>query len=165
MLNFCNYSNIILFVEGGISMDNNILNIEQAVEFLGVSEKTLIKLLREEHIPARKIGREWRFSKQALINWLAEGDSYNYINRNELYQISEDTKGKSNKLFEDINNTLLTLRQKNNIKQVLKSIDKDITIPEDATLRISYKQQREVEKLEFKIFWDLREGCKVDPNK
>lgn len=39
-------------------MDDGILNLEQAVDMLGVSEKTLIKLLREEHIPARKIGRE-----------------------------------------------------------------------------------------------------------
>ena len=46
-------------------MDEHILNLEQAVEFIGVSEKTLIKLLREEHIPARKIGREWRFSREA----------------------------------------------------------------------------------------------------
>ncbi|WP_313294708.1 helix-turn-helix domain-containing protein, partial [Faecalispora jeddahensis] len=76
-------------------MDNDILNLEQAVEFLGVSEKTLIKLLREEHVPARKIGREWRFSREALIHWLASGDSTDYINQNELYRISEDTPGNS----------------------------------------------------------------------
>jgi len=56
-------------------MDTNILNLSQASEFLGISEKTLIKLLREEHIPARKIGREWRFSREALVRWLAAGDS------------------------------------------------------------------------------------------
>jgi excisionase family DNA binding protein len=50
-----------------------ILEYEQAVDFLGVSEKTLIKLLREENIPARKIGREWRFSREALISWLSSG--------------------------------------------------------------------------------------------
>lgn len=64
-----------------VYMDDSILNVEQATEFLGISEKTLIKLLREEHIPARKIGREWRFSKTALTEWLALGDSLNYINR------------------------------------------------------------------------------------
>ena len=48
-------------------MDNDILNLEQTAEFLGISEKTLIKLLREEHVPARKIGREWRFSREALV--------------------------------------------------------------------------------------------------
>lgn len=57
-------------------MNNDIFNLEQAIEFLGVSERTLIIMLREEHIPARKVGREWRFSREALIAWLASGDSY-----------------------------------------------------------------------------------------
>jgi len=56
-------------------MEKDILNLEEACEFLSVSERTLIKLLREEHLPARKIGREWRFGRQALINWISSGDS------------------------------------------------------------------------------------------
>lgn len=146
-------------------MDDNILNIEQAIEFLGVSEKTLIKLLREEHIPARKTGREWRFSKQALINWLASGDSIDYINQNELYMISKDIPGKSAVLFSNVCEVLSTVKEGgNNIKTVLEDLNRDIVIPEDATLRISYKQQREIEKLEFKIFWDLREDSKLEAN-
>lgn len=147
-------------------MDSNILNIEQAVEFLGVSEKTLIKLLREEHVPARKIGREWRFSKEALIKWLATGDSCNYINKNELYQISDDTEGKTEDLFNEICERITSLKKLNNIRQYLK-VHKDIDIPEDANLRMSYKQQRDVEKLEFKIYWSLREQYRanVEQNK
>jgi excisionase family DNA binding protein len=146
-------------------MDDDILNLEQAIEFLGVSEKTLIKLLREEHIPARKIGREWRFSKEALINWLAGGDSFDYINQNELYRISKDLQGSSTVLFSNIGEALSTVKEcGNNIKSILKDLDKDIVIPENATLRISYKQQREIEKLEFKIFWDQREDSKLEAN-
>lgn len=141
-------------------MDSNILNVEQAVEFLGISEKTLIKLLREEHIPARKIGREWRFSKEALINWLAIGDSNNYINKNEIYQVSEDEKGKSEDLLNSICGKISLLKSSNNIAQFLK-IEKNITIPENASLRINYKQQRDVEKLEFKIYWSQREEFKI----
>ncbi|MCL2460465.1 MAG: helix-turn-helix domain-containing protein, partial [Euryarchaeota archaeon] len=33
----------------------------------------MIKLLREERIPARKVGREWRFSRTALLRWLGDG--------------------------------------------------------------------------------------------
>lgn len=145
-------------------MDSNILNIEEAVEFLGVSEKTLIKLLREEHIPARKIGREWRFSKAALINWLETGDSINYINKNDLYQISEDSNVNSVDLVNSLHDYMSKLMEEKNIKSMLKKLDKDISLPDNATLRVSYKQQREVEKLEFKIFWPLRENCKLDPN-
>lgn len=144
-------------------MDNSILNVEQAVEFLGVSEKTLIKLLREEHIPARKIGREWRFSKEALINWISTGDSCNYINKNEIYQVSEDTKGKSEDMLNGICETISSLKEINNIREFLK-VEKGISIPEDVSLRMSYKQQRDVEKLEFKIYWPQREEYKIDIN-
>lgn len=146
-------------------MENEILNLQQAMDFLGVSEKTMIKLLREEHIPARKIGREWRFSRTALIAWLATGDSLNYINQNELYMICQDTPGNSNDLFENIRETLTKITELDyNIKCVFKNLEKDIIIPENATLRISYKQQREIEKLEFKIFWDLRQDSKLETN-
>ena len=146
-------------------MNDDILNLEQAIEFLGVSEKTLIKLLREVHIPARKIGREWRFSKEALINWLGTGDSIDYINPNELYRISEDKSGKSTALFNNIGEALAKVKEGgNNIKSILEELEEDIIIPENATLRISYKQQREIEKLEFNIFWDLREDSKLEAN-
>lgn len=146
-------------------MTDDILSLEQAIEFLGVSEKTIIKLLRAEHIPARKIGREWRFSREALLHWLASGDSINYINQNDRYMVSEDVPGTSSALFGKINEALSTLGENNNnIKTLLRELDRNITIPQEATLRISYKQQREVEKLEFKIFWDLREDSKLEAN-
>ncbi|HEX2946486.1 MAG TPA: methyltransferase domain-containing protein [Clostridia bacterium] len=59
-------------------MDKEILNMEEAAELFNVSIKTFIKLLKEEKVPARKIGREWRFSRQALIQWLSSGDSMQY---------------------------------------------------------------------------------------
>lgn len=59
-------------------MIKEILTLEEAAELFGVSVKTFIKLLKEETIPARKIGREWRFSRKALIDWLSNGDSQAY---------------------------------------------------------------------------------------
>lgn len=53
----------------------DILNIEEAAALLGVSIKTFNKVLHTERIPARKIGREWKFSRQALIDWVGSGDS------------------------------------------------------------------------------------------
>ena len=54
-------------------MENELLTLEQACELLNVSERTMIKLLREDHLPARKIGREWRFNKKALLEWIVTG--------------------------------------------------------------------------------------------
>jgi excisionase family DNA binding protein len=59
-------------------VDKEILNMEEAAELFGVSVKTFIKLLKEESVPGRKIGREWRFGRKALIDWLSLGDSKFY---------------------------------------------------------------------------------------
>lgn len=56
-----------------------ILNIEEAAQLLGVSTKTFAKVLRDGEIPGRKIGREWKFSKQALITWVANGKSCDFL--------------------------------------------------------------------------------------
>ena len=137
-------------------MDESILNVEQAMEFWGISEKTLIKLLREEHLPARKIGREWRFSKEALTGWLAAGDSLNYINRSDFYRISVDEDGKTQDLLSLLADRTALLLKDSNMQQLVP-VDKAIRIPENATLRMCYKQQRDVEKFEFKIYWPIRD--------
>lgn len=59
-------------------MEKEILTMEEAADLFSVSVKTFIKLLKEEKVPARKIGREWRFSKKALVEWLSSGDSQTY---------------------------------------------------------------------------------------
>lgn len=135
-------------------MDNDIMNLEQAMEFFGVSERTMIKLLREERVPARKIGREWRFSKAALLNWLGEGDSVNYLSQAEQYRVASDTKNDMPDLLDQIAKSLDTLKDcGGNLRALLPEIVKDVCLPGSATLRVSYKRQRELEKLTFKIFW------------
>ncbi len=67
------------------SSDREVLNIEEAAALLGVSVKTFNKVLHTQSIPARKIGREWKFSRQALIDWIGEGRS------DEFYRESETT--------------------------------------------------------------------------
>ena len=51
----------------------DILNVEEAAALLGVSVKTFNKVLHAEDMPARKIGREWKFSRSALIEWVGSG--------------------------------------------------------------------------------------------
>ncbi len=53
----------------------DILNIEEAAALLGVSIKTFNKVLHTQSLPARKIGREWKFSRSALIAWVGSGNS------------------------------------------------------------------------------------------
>jgi excisionase family DNA binding protein len=69
-------------MKGGFSTmdDDVILTLEEVSEIFKVSTKTILKMLREEDLPARKIGREWRFSRNALFQWMANGHSQNYVN-------------------------------------------------------------------------------------
>jgi excisionase family DNA binding protein len=56
-----------------------ILTIEEACELLGVSSKTFAKILRIEDMPGRKIGREWRFSRKALIDWVGSARARDFV--------------------------------------------------------------------------------------
>ncbi len=61
----------------------DVLTLEEASQLFQVSSKTFLKLLREEDIPARKVGREWRFSRSALLNWIESGNSRSYTSIEE----------------------------------------------------------------------------------
>ena len=56
----------------------DVLTIEEAAELIGVSIKTFNKVLHSENLPGRKIGREWKFSRQALIDWIGAGRSVDF---------------------------------------------------------------------------------------
>lgn len=49
---------------------NEIMNLKETSKFLKIHEGTVRELAKEGKIPAKKIGREWRFSKTALIEWM-----------------------------------------------------------------------------------------------
>jgi len=55
-----------------------VLGFDEAAEFLGVSSKTFAKVLRLENLPGRKVGREWKFAKSAILDWLSAGSSRDY---------------------------------------------------------------------------------------
>ena len=81
--------------KGGKALEKEILNMDEAAELFGVSIKTFIKLLREENVPARKIGREWRFSRAALVDWLSRGSSKAYSSsEQDTRQFFEQIAGK-----------------------------------------------------------------------
>lgn len=93
-----------------------ILNMQEVCELLSVSEKTMIKLLKEENIPARKIGREWRFSKTAIIEWIGNGDSMDYSVQEEgveIYKYEKETS-KLLELLDRVHDRVNTIKR--NIK-------------------------------------------------
>lgn len=53
---------------------SGVLTIDELAVYLKIPKSTLYKLVREGKIPSQKIGRHWRFRKQAIDRWLDETD-------------------------------------------------------------------------------------------
>lgn len=64
-------------------MDNaqEILDSRGAARFFRVSRETVIREARAGRLPGRRIGKEWRFSRSALLEWLALGPDREDIER------------------------------------------------------------------------------------
>jgi excisionase family DNA binding protein len=52
-----------------------VLTVEEISNYLKIPKSTIYKLVREGKIPAQKIGRHWRFRKEAIDNWLEKKQS------------------------------------------------------------------------------------------
>jgi excisionase family DNA binding protein len=50
--------------------NNAVLDIDQLSQYLKVPKSTLYRLVRENRIPSHKVGKHWRFRKEAVDQWL-----------------------------------------------------------------------------------------------
>jgi excisionase family DNA binding protein len=48
-----------------------VMNAEQAGQFLQIDEAVVVELAEANELPGRKLGAEWRFSRAALVAWLS----------------------------------------------------------------------------------------------
>ena len=51
--------------------DSDVLTLGEAAAYVRVSEKTLREMAKSGRAPCQRVGREWRFLRQALNDWLA----------------------------------------------------------------------------------------------
>jgi excisionase family DNA binding protein len=49
-----------------------ILTPAQLAGLLQVDEDVVVELAEQRELPGRKVGEEWRFSREAILAWLAE---------------------------------------------------------------------------------------------
>jgi excisionase family DNA binding protein len=54
-------------------MEKDVLNVGEAADLLSVSSWTIREQSRLGRLPGRKVGKEWRYSRQALLDWLRVG--------------------------------------------------------------------------------------------
>lgn len=51
----------------------DVLDLAGAAKFLRLPAKTVERLVAEQGLPGRKIGKEWRFLRAAIERWLEPG--------------------------------------------------------------------------------------------
>ena len=49
---------------------STLMTIEEVAKYLKVSTRTLYRLVQQRRIPAIKVGRQWRFRKDDVFNYL-----------------------------------------------------------------------------------------------
>lgn len=49
-----------------------VLTIDELSVYLKIPKSTVYKLAQEGKIPCQKVGRHWRFRKEAIDRWLEE---------------------------------------------------------------------------------------------
>ena len=56
--------------------DDNYISIEEAAEYLGIKVVTLRTWIKTKpELPAHKIGKQWKFKKSELDEWVKSGES------------------------------------------------------------------------------------------
>ena len=55
------------------SSNEAVMTLEELAEYLKLPKSTLYKLVQEGRIPGQKLGKQWRFSRQAIEKWLTDG--------------------------------------------------------------------------------------------
>ena len=55
-------------------MENNkqVMDIKELAEYLGIGRSTIYNLIRQKKIPASKIGKQYRFSREVVDSWLRD---------------------------------------------------------------------------------------------
>ena len=54
----------------GSKTDKAVWGVEEVAAFLDVAPATVREQARKGGLPGRKVGKEWRFSRSAVIAWL-----------------------------------------------------------------------------------------------
>jgi excisionase family DNA binding protein len=75
-------------------MDSEILDVAGAAALLGVSKTAIYGLLKKGELPARKIGKEWRFTRKNLLAYVGETTTAPTENPDALVRAIENDPAK-----------------------------------------------------------------------
>jgi len=53
-------------------ISKEVMDIRELSQYLGIGKSKIYSLIRQKKIPASRIGRQYRFSKEVVDSWLKE---------------------------------------------------------------------------------------------
>jgi len=51
------------------------LSVEEIASHLGVSKETIYRWVEKDKIPAKKVGRQWKFKVSTVDEWVNKGEA------------------------------------------------------------------------------------------
>lgn len=52
------------------AITTEVFDLDELTRYLKISKSTLYKLAQRGRVPGQKVGKQWRFHKGAINNWL-----------------------------------------------------------------------------------------------
>jgi PTS system nitrogen regulatory IIA component len=75
--------------------DNEIMTVEDVAKFLKVKPQTVYKWAQDGQIPGTKLGKEWRFRRSILNEWLDTSIALSKGGFDLMYHHRPDDRGSS----------------------------------------------------------------------
>jgi len=101
------------------------MTLEEVANYLRVTKKTIYRLLERQRIPAKKVGRQWRFDKASIDGWLSQrstGVATNILvidDDEEICTLFRDT-------LEEAGHTVTTVTESSKGLELVKGQDYDL---------------------------------------
>jgi len=61
--------------------DPQIMTVDEVARYIRVHRSTIYRLAKNDMIPATKVGNQWRFRRDLIDDWLAEGKGGSFGSR------------------------------------------------------------------------------------
>jgi excisionase family DNA binding protein len=69
---------------------NEVLTLDEAADYLRVKKSVLEKMAADGSVPARKVGKDWRFFRGAIQVWLMGTPDYRTALLNQVGAFADD---------------------------------------------------------------------------
>jgi excisionase family DNA binding protein len=53
---------------------NTVLTLDEVASYLRVHPSTIYRLVKKRHLPAFKVGSDWRFKLESIEQWLTDAE-------------------------------------------------------------------------------------------